>query len=188
MVANTQLSFLNIENYCDKKELSYFELCLILKLLNRRIHYEIPLYKKVYSVYQYDQRKYMDIFSKLSKLANRYNPDIFNNVNPFKVLKLCYLPDDVGLVPLGDERHIYRYGTLQRVYSRIYDYCGISPFATELKVYIKGLVCYPDEMQAEIEGLQMKSLKTRLRVHIELLRLLRQGVELERAVELCLKQ
>lgn len=186
MVANNQLSFLNIVEYRQNKTVdTYFELCLILKLIARRVHYDIPFYKKIYSVYRYDQDKYMDIFRRIHDLAEKYDPLIFKRVNPYKVLRLCYLPDEAGLVPLGDEQHIFRVRVLQRIYSRIFDYCGINPMERELKVYTQGLVCHIEDRQAEIQGTEMLPLKLRLKIHIQLLRLLKQGIELREAVKEC---
>ena len=80
----------------------------------KRVRHSIPTYKKVYTVYQYNRKKYSEIFKKARALAYKYGRHIFDNVSPYRVLNLCYIRDKNGkLQHIGDEKHIYRIRTLQ---------------------------------------------------------------------------
>lgn len=85
----------------------------------KRIRYKIPTYKKVYSTYVYDQKKYSEIFLKIQRLALKYGEHIFTQAERYKVLKQCYVRQNGELQPLGDEKHIFRYKVLHKVLSEI---------------------------------------------------------------------
>ena len=161
------------------------------KVKRKRIRYEIPTYKKVYSVYQYDRKKYMEIWQKLRNLAIKYNnSNIFFRVNPYKVLDICYIKDSIGKrIHTGDAKRIFRYKSLQSIYSLI----AYEVFQGQLKLFFgewrllkDGLVIYFEEQgnQAEIQGTELLPVGERLKIHIELLRQLRQGVKLKKAVKI----
>lgn len=82
----------------------------------------------------------------------------------------------------GDERHIFRIKALHRIYSLIYGYCGINPFERNKKIELNGLTVWFEDMQAEITGSEMWSIKKRVKAHIKLLKLLRLGYTLQNAV------
>ena len=180
--------------YIDKNlqkliNLKYKELKI--KSKSKRLHYQIPNFKKVYSVYQYDQKKYNSIYKRIQQLAIKYDENIFYRVNPYNVLKLCYLKDEYGeLQKIGDEKHIYRLKTLQNVLKEIADYILIAyeiiPNEDVLNYLFKRthVVIYTKdgENQAEILETFDKSIGCRLKVHITLLRYLQQGFEIENAV------
>ncbi len=93
----------------------------------KRVRHTIPTYKKVYTVYGYDRVKFARIFKKVQALAYKYGRHIFDNTNPYKVLKLCYLRDKNGkLKHIGDEKHIYRCKTLHNILKEIADYLFIA--------------------------------------------------------------
>ena len=139
----------------------------------KRIRYEIPSYKKVYSIYQYDQQKYMNIFEKVQKLANKYSPKIFYNTNPYKVLKSCYIKDYEGnLQHQGDARHIFRLKTLYKIYTEIYKNIETNPFNEFYKE--NGLLIWfsPGEKEAylsfgaELENTSSLPINKRVSIHV----------------------
>ena len=164
-----------------------------LPVKKKRIRYKIPCYKKVYSVYQYDAVKYHRIYKKIQQLAIKYDENIFYRVNPYRVLNLCYLRDENNqLQELGDERHIFRYKTLDKVLREIADYLLIAYELEPSKEVLKYLfqkthiIVYLRNgyNQAELYKTLDKSLKIRLKVHIKLLGYLQQGMEIEDAAKL----
>ena len=95
-----------------------------------------------------------------------------------------------------NQKHIFRYKTLHSVYESI----AYSVLNGQLKLplgdfrlYKDGLVInfetqygiYEFNYQAEIDGTQNLPIGERLRIHIRLLRLLRQGYKVKKAVRLC---
>ena len=96
----------------------------------------------------------------------------------------------------ANQNHIFRYKTLQCIYCEIafLVLSGQQRLSVgDMRLYRDGLVVYFDteyggynfNYQAEIDGTQNLSVGERLRIHIRLLRLLRQGYKLKRAVKLC---
>lgn len=83
----------------------------------------------------------------------------------------------------GDERHIFRIKNLQHIYSKLYGFTGINPLERAEKIEMHGLTVWLEDMQAELEGTEMLSIKDRLKIHIKLLRLLKQGYNVKDAVE-----
>lgn len=84
----------------------------------------------------------------------------------------------------GDERHIFRIRALHGIYSLIFGYCGVNPFERFEKVELNGLTIWVEDLQAEITGSEMWSIKDRVKAHIKLLRLLRQGNDVKKAIKL----
>jgi hypothetical protein len=155
-----------------------------------RVHYVIPSYKRVYSVYQFDWEKYASIYKKIQTLSFKYGKHIFDKTNPYKVLERCYIEENGEKVELGDQKHIFRLKTLQNLYTLI---------AIELKEHYNLLMSddvlnylfkrtkirfYPFENQAELLSPEKQTIKTRLLIHIQLLRLLRKGLDLEEITEI----
>lgn len=166
------------------------------KEVKKRIRYKIPTYRKIYSLYVYNRPKYGKIYKKLQKLALKYNEAIFYRVNPYNVLRLCYVYKKGRLQHLGDERHIYRYKALENVLTELaqeiqkqYDLL----LRNDVLLYLykrTGIVFYTDkdEPQAEYMPAHRKGIYTRLRTNIILLRLVRLGVEVEDAIKLINRQ
>lgn len=145
-----------------------------------RAHYKIASYKKVYSVYQYDQQKYSEIWQKVKKLSLKYGKEIFDRTNPYRVLKNCYIRVGGNLVHLKDEKHIFRYPTLHNL-SILIAKTLTQKHGLEMDVqtieYLKkktGIIYYNDETEpmAEYEKAQRMPLKERIIVAIRLYRLL----------------
>lgn len=91
-----------------------------------------------------------------------------------------------------NQKHIFRYKSLQNIYSLI----AFEVFQGQLKLFwgewrlIKdGLVIYFEEdgYQAEIQSTELLPVGKRLKIHIELLRKLRQGIKLKKAVKIARK-
>lgn len=162
----------------------------------KRVRYKTPTYKKIYSAYIYDQDKYSAIFKRVQQLALKYSPEIFKKARAYKVLDLCYIRDEFGkLQPLGDEKHIFRYKTLHKVYEEIAQIAlkgqlklplgDFRLFTDNLIIYFENQYgIYEMSYQAEIEGTQKLPVGERLRIHIRLLRLLRQGYKVKKAVKI----
>ena len=75
----------------------------------------------------------------------------------------------------GDEKHIFRVRTLNRLYSIIYGYC-IDDVLEQFEVKEKdGMTLYGEDLQAEITGTSNLTIKQKVLLHIKLLRLLRKG-------------
>ena len=87
----------------------------------------------------------------------------------------------------SDEKHIFRIRDLQKIHSLIYGYCGINLFEQAESVEKFGLVCWVEDKQAEIKDTWRLSIKDRIKIHLKLLRLLRQGKDLEEAVRIARK-
>lgn len=89
----------------------------------------------------------------------------------------------------GNQRHIFRYKALHRIYALIANevFQGqLKLFFGEWRLIKDGLVIYFEEYgnQAEIQGSELLPISQRLRIHIELLRQLRQGVKIKKAVRI----
>lgn len=95
-----------------------------------------------------------------------------------------------------NQKHIFRYRTLHKVYEKICtlllkgqlklplgDFCL---FKDGLIIYFENQYgIYEMPYQAEIDGTQKWPVGERLKIHIRLLRLLRQGYKVKKAVRLC---
>lgn len=164
-----------------------------LGLKKTRVHYEIPRYRKVYSAYQYDWVKYAHIYKKLQVLAIKYgDKNIFWRVNPYNILKLCYLKDKNGKLRKTEEtKHIFRYKTLQRILEEI------GRILTEKYKIIQNNEClryltlktnialYFDDKekpQGELLDYFDKEISIRMKANINLLRHLKKGIDVEIAV------
>lgn len=164
----------------------------------KRVRQKIPTFKKIYSAYVYDQPKYNKIFKKVQQLALKYDEEIFKRTERYRVLRLCYVREDGKLQPQGDEKHIFRYNTLDNILCALAEVLlqkyELLPEKDVLSyLYLRtGLVLYirEDYQQAELMQPVPKSLRERIHAHIMLLRLLRLGLEIEDAVKLtkrCIK-
>lgn len=161
--------------------------------VKKRIRPLVPSYKKVYSPYQYDWDKYASIYKKIQELAIKLNnPQIYHRVNPYRVLDLCYLFDENGnRQDLGDEKHIFRYKTLEKVRRAIakelLETHNLCTDVSVLKYLYKrtGIVL---EMQnthawAELANIWELPIKERLTINLRILKNLRKGLEIEEAVK-----
>ena len=144
----------------------------------KRIRFEIPTYKKFYSIWQYDRLKFRELLN-----IHLRNPATSPFKNQWEILDECYVRDEKGLkLKDSDEKHIFRAGVLERIYGKIFDYTGIMPNEEAGIIKENGLNIYPSECQAEIEGTWQESIENRLRLHIKLLRLLREGFSIRESI------
>ena len=159
----------------------------------KRIRYKIPTYKKFYTVYRYDRQKFRQILNEKLKGLNQYTQD--------EILNMCYLVEDDRRLMDSDEKSIFRYATLQKIHELLFLYClqessetgkqddlVQSPaeevdFCETKMIPVSGLFSYPDEKQAELPNTWDLPLKERLRIHLRLLRLLRNKVPIKEAVK-----
>lgn len=163
---------------------------------NVRVHLLVPTYKKVYSLYQFDWKKYAAIWKRIQKVALKYDTEIFTKTSPYRVLNLCYTLDENGKrQSLGDEKHIFRFKTLEKVRRLIakellgsYDLCRD---VSVLKYLYKrtGIVLEVQKGQegAEIAHIWDRPIRERLSINMDLLRGLRDRLEIEDATEKALK-
>ena len=152
--------------------------------------YISPDYLKFYPLYQYDREKFKALLreAKEKKYPQNQEEDIkLQN----EILNKCYIRDKKGQKLRDcDEAHILRIGMLQRIYEKVFYYTGIIP---ELEgdnikpIDDNGLIIHPAECQAEIIGTWQKSIEERIRLHIKLLRLLREGFSVEESIERVIK-
>lgn len=92
-------------------------------------------------------------------------------------------PDTNELQYLGDEKHIFRIKTLQKLYSIIYGYCDINLFEQFEVKRIGNIIIWGEDKQAEIANTSRLPIKQRVIIHLKLLRLLRNGFSVNEALE-----
>jgi hypothetical protein len=156
----------------------------------KRFHNDITLYKKVYSVFQYDQQRYMSIWRNIRELAIAIKrSDLVFKISPYQVLNACYIREDGIKKHLGDSPHIYRLKTLHSdkgIFHKIYNSLRICPSGDTVE--IDGLILYADGSQAEIKDTWQLPIRTRVSLHLQLLKNLRKGLEVKEAVEMAKNQ
>ena len=84
---------------------------------------------------------------------------------------------------LGDQKHIFRIKVLQKIHSIIYGYCNIDLFEQFEKKEVDGLIIYGEDKQAEIPNTWNLPLGARVKIHLKLLRLLRNGFSVSESLE-----
>lgn len=84
---------------------------------------------------------------------------------------------------LGDEKHIFRYAVLQRLYLILYGYCNVDIFEQFEKKNYNGLIIWGEDKQAEIADTWQLPLGDRVKIHLKLLRLLRNGFSVSESLE-----
>ena len=132
-----------------------------MKLFNNK--YTAPDYIKFYSVYQYDRIKFKKLLRKeVAKLKPKSNEEFKEIQN--RILIKCYIRDENGERKRDtDEKHIFRYKSLQAIFSTLYSLSqrvGKHP----------DLLYFDDEMQAEIKNTWYLPVSERVKIHIRLLR------------------
>ncbi|MBR6099401.1 hypothetical protein IKP85_06610 [bacterium] len=84
---------------------------------------------------------------------------------------------------LGDEKHIFRHAVLQRLHSILYGYCNVDIFEQFEKKNYNGLIIWGEDKQAEIADTWQLPLGDRVKIHLKLLRLLRNGFSVSESLE-----
>ena len=176
----------------------------------KRVRFSETVWVKFYSVYAFNESKFHDIcdafekhkWLKLYKYPELRIHELTNCTSKDKVLflNLSYALDEEGQKQhLGDEKHIYRYKTLNKIKELIanyidYHYTEELPQSEYFTLYIEK---YTDDYytyrgtqykgenfviaEVEINNTWQLSIKQRLLIHIKALRLLRQGHSIEEA-------
>lgn len=164
---------------------------------SKRVRYEMPTFIKFYSLYQYDRVK----FSKLLKIWLETNDGKNRTLETLQakqneILELCY-KRDVNGKPLkdSDEKHIYRVSVLNYlkkdkydkrpfgIYTQLYAYVNKNAIEKRERYEQDGLAVYPQEEEAEILNTWNLPLGDRVKIHLKLLRLLRNGFTIKGALE-----
>lgn len=162
-----QMSFYNIEDFCDTKKhtFTYFELCLFFKLFYKRVHYEIPTYTKEYEndVYEDGTVKDDSVWTKMHQTYKAlsywvWSDEVMPDYEPAEFV--------VSGVKVWNDRHL----------PKRYDYYNQTFIGQKFQ-----------ERFAEIIGTERLGIEERLRVHEELLTFLRNGMELEEGVKKALQ-
>jgi len=131
-----------------------------------------PDYIKFYTIYQYDRIKFKKLLRKeIAKLKPK-NDEEFKQIQK-RILNKCYLRDENGNKKRDtDERHIFRYTVLEKIFEKIYLFHVKSAdlFGTP---FFDAINYYDDEKQAEIKNTWNLPVFERVKIHIRLLREIR---------------
>jgi hypothetical protein len=168
---------------------------------------------KVYSVYAYDKIKAHKFYKlKKEEAKKAKDPDMYNSINPYDVIQKFIIRNKDGTKKhLKDQKHIFRLKALNLIYEELgkkliksqdfsyydnqefnfkgikiyYDYYPQEKY--EYKTSREGWKNFKGEefnnISGELDGTQQMSIYKRLKIHIMLLRLLRQGTETQKAVD-----
>lgn len=163
---------------------------------NKRIRKPIPSYKKIFSVYQYDEIKYHKLYKNLQQIALKLNDvSIFNRVNPYRILDLCYIRDCNGKrIKTCNVKHIFRLKVKHHICGQIASEL-ISMYDLALNddvlryIYKRTGIAFfvrEDLLQAELLEVRNNVITPIewVRVHIDILRQLRQHKEVEVSVKI----
>lgn len=146
----------------------------------QRVRYDIPTYEKFYSIWQYDRLKFRQLMNQWLNTDEGENRTLESLREKQKeVLDQCYILDEDGNKKRDcDEKHIFRYGTLEKIHEAIYN--EIMFKRMEGHIYVgEEIVINDEECQAEIKDSWQLSIKDRIKVHIKLLRRLRENNTVE---------
>lgn len=175
--------------------------------------FDFPDYVKVYSVYAYDKIKAHKFWKRKKEEAKKKkDPDIFWTIAPYDVVQKYAIRNADGTRRhTGDEKNIYRLKTLHSIYNQIgeilangvvvnvnespqvdidgiklsYDYYESAAY--EYRTKRNGWRSFNGEemlyISAELDGTQHLPIYERLKIHIMLLKLLRQGMKIDKAVD-----
>lgn len=151
----------------------------------KRKRYRVPTFVNFYTLYQYDRDKYRLLIREWLKTdegKNRTYETLKSKHN--QILEMCYIRDENGNKQKDcDIKHIYRYHTLHKIYNEIYNCVKYEFFRNGKIKLIEGLMYSVDEEQAELLNTWRLPLKTRIKLHIRLLRLLRNKIPVQEAVK-----
>lgn len=130
--------------------------------------YTAPDYIKFYTVYQYDRIKFKKLLRKEVKRLKPKSDEEFKEIQN-KILLKCYIRDENGKRKKDtDEKHIFRYKSLQCIFGKLY---GLGKQVGRNS----DLLYFDDEMQAEIKGTWNLPVSERVKIHIRLLRKAKNG-------------
>lgn len=150
----------------------------------KRVRYEVPKCLNFYTLYQYDRKKFRTLLNSWLKSEdgkNRTSKSL--QIKQNEILEKCFIRDDNGnKLRDSDEKHIFRYRTLHKIYEKIYNEVKLQ-FLKNGKIYsVDGFTNSVEEHQAWIDKTDNLSIKDRIVIHIRLLRLLRKGLSIKEAL------
>lgn len=149
-----------------------------------KISNEEEQYDKFYSLFAFDEIGYHKRLKKVfeeRKIRGAYDLSLKERK---KLREEFYVLDDFGeKLQFSDQKHIFRSHLLWRLMSAVYAQFAMKYALYEDVTNIDGLLFYQEELQCEIDGFQMKSLKVRVLAHLELLRLLKKGYDIKESVD-----
>jgi hypothetical protein len=145
---------------------------------------EPPQYDKFYSLYVFDEITYhrlLKAYMRVKKINNVYDIDYLIRK---EIREICHPVDEYGKKRIkGDERHIFRMSVLQKILAKLYQEVLFKIEWTAQEVYYTyGLAIYREDEQAEIDGTQMLSIKERVKLHLQLLKMIKKGNDIENSV------
>ena len=174
--------------------------------------FDFPDYEKIYSIFAYDKIKAHKFYKqKKQEAIKNKDPDIYLSINPFDTIEqFIFYNTDGTKKHLGDEKNIYRTKTMQSVYEQIgrillkgrffnfeqdhefevdeirvtYTYYDSKPY--EYKTVRDGWKVFKSQetfhICGELKGTWQLPLSKRLKIHIAILRALKQGKTPKEAV------
>ena len=141
-------------------------------------------YDKFYSLFAFDEIGYHKELKKIIKQRNLKGVYCIPLAERKEIREKFYVRDIYGdKMPKSDEKHIFFIKVLHNIYNEIYSMLALGMAMYEDITELDGLLFYQEELQAEIDGFQMKSIRIRLKAHIELLRRLRRGYTIKESVK-----
>lgn len=193
-----QHSLLDTQNYIIEKNKSE---------VKKRIHYVEPKWEKFYSVYACDFTKYNALCTAITdqnfdKVIQNY-PDVdlitlksYTRKDFDKLKLLCYAKDEEGKkIHLGDQKHIFRFKTLNNLKSLLVKYLENRPVfhSDSVKISFDNFTYYQEAYEArdpkdriieeiELDWLENYNIKQKINTYIKVLRLCRKGILLQQAV------
>ena len=167
-----------------------------------------PSYLKFYPIWQYDRlkfRKLLNVWLDSPEGKSRTQGSL--EKKQAEILEKCYKKDKLGRLRDSDEKHIFRYRTLHKIYKEIYKWSGVNPFLKG-KSEFEGLIVWRDEYTKEkylykgqefngqnfidygacVNGCENLTVYKRVKIHIALLRLLRAKMPINEAIKKVLTQ
>lgn len=157
--------------------------CIIDDMGDKRNRPPVPTYIKFYSVDKYDRHKFRLLLNKWLKTEEGKNRTIATlKQKQIEILRECYEFDEQGKIfKNSDEKHIYRIGTLHKIYERIYEYVIMYSMFNTKK--IDEITIDNEGREAELSNTWSLSLCARIKIHIRLLRLLKGGYIIKDALQ-----
>lgn len=179
----------------------------------KRIHYDEPKWEKFYSVYACDFTKYNAICKAITdndfvKIKQNYPEINIETIKSYtrkdfdKVKLMCYVKDEAGnKIHLGDQKHIYRFKTLNNLKTLLVKYMTSRPalFHNSVKIPFHNFTYYQELYEEakdpkdriieeiEFEWLEDFTIKQKINIYIKTLRLCKTGISLENAVNIVKK-
>lgn len=134
--------------------------------------YIAPDYIKFYTIYQYDRIKFKKLLRKEIARLKPKSDEEFKEIQN-RILIKCYIRDENGKRKRDtDEKHIFRYRSLENILNSLYDKLGPRADNEVCSCFFDAqeIMIYPDEEQAEIKDSWKLPVSERVKIHIRLLR------------------